>query len=1263
MRRFAICLVLVAVVAVVTMAEVPRIISYQGIISGGPSSMPITGTHELTFRLYDNESGMTLPLWTETHLGVQVQHGIFSVYLGNANPFGEDVDFSKQYWLGISLDSSPEMSPRFRLSATPYAMNIPSMGAEDGQVLKWNADSTKWVPSDDDFGCWSPAVDSADRDKGCVPWLLTDEVVYTAIGNPNECRATFLGISKGEVNTIAGTDNLETHVNLGGYSTTGCNGQAYSYPTIGGGKDNTASKTNTTVAGGERNTASGEESVVSGGSRNTASGYGSVVSGGSRNTVSGDFSAVPGGSRNNVSGDYSFAFGNDVDVSGNYRAVFFDGSNPGRLGVNTDSLLNASLDVRGDAIFNEDGGNNDFRIEGDTDQNLFFVDASTNRIGIGTNTPGSYEKLSIYQGNLAVDNGVEGLHTCLLASSSSTYAAMIFRKNGTRHAGIRWDGSKLEIMNASHSHHDPDIWDAGSITALATFDIDGDKVGIGTTTPEYKLDVDGDIGISGNLDLSAGTIILDSDGNPSPGAGYVLKSDEFEHTHWRTTLPANCAPWKIRTPSCEDAKVLYTGCQTQDVSGEYICEEKFLAVAKGGFDPPGIPINNLYGDNKETHVNLGGYSTTGVSGETYDYCTISGGYNNTVTHSYSFIGGGEGNYADSSHATICGGLDNEVFNGGFVGGGAENKALFGLSVVCGGLHNWNSGGSAAIVSGEYNEIEYASNYSFIGAGWSNYIDGEYSTIPGGLNNDVIGNCSFAFGNDVDITENYRAVFFKDEDGKRGRLGVNAVSPDASLDVRGDAVFNNSAGDYDFRIEGMTDENLFFIDASSDRVGIGTTSPGKKLDVRGDAIFNEDGGDNDFRIEGDTEQNLFFVDASTDRIGIGTASPGEKLEVNGKVTIGDRLADTEYTLPDEDGDDKQALITNGSGVVTWENTSDIDWEVSGNDVITGHGGIYPSGNVGIGTTTPSYKLEVEKTISTNGGSTGWFKINVNTTTGYSFNYSGVVGSAKSLLSPNGNYNYGVKGYADDGEYNTGVYGLGTDGSACRGVIGEAKRGTEVNTGVKGVGYTEGVSGVYTWGVHGTAWDGWGEAERCVGVGGYGNTDPYEFCWAGYFDGDVNIIGDLTKGSGAFLIDHPLDPTNKTLRHNFVESPENLCIYRGKVELNVEGKGIVNMPDYFSALTREDEATIQLTPINRPFLVAYKWNIDFTEFTVTGEPGESVSYTVYADRDDPVVKQFNHPVEEVKGQGNNWRPGKLLYPVAYGYPEEMGENWEAYQLLHE
>lgn len=59
----------------------------------------------------------------------------------------------------------------------------------------------------------------------------------------------------------------------------------------------------------------------------------------------------------------------------------------GTLGVTGATTLSAPLTVNSSAVFNEGSTDSDFRVESDGNVNMVFVDASTDRVGIGTNAP------------------------------------------------------------------------------------------------------------------------------------------------------------------------------------------------------------------------------------------------------------------------------------------------------------------------------------------------------------------------------------------------------------------------------------------------------------------------------------------------------------------------------------------------------------------------------------------------------------------------------------------------------------------------------------------------------------------------------------------------------------------------------------------------------------------------------------------------------------------------------------------------------------
>jgi len=193
--------------------------------------------------------------------------------------------------------------------------------------------------------------------------------------------------------------------------------------------------------------------------------------------------------------------------------------------------------------------------------------------------------------------------------------------------------------------------------------------------------------------------------------------------------------------------------------------------------------------------------------------------------------------------------------------------------------------------------------------------------------------------------------------------------------------------------GKINTNLDLVDGLFAAAGTGTSvglqvGSGKTLTVTGTCnldtavVINDSGADKDTRIEGDTDANLFFVDASTDRIGIGTSSPAVKLDIVGGGAEGQlslstnatnattkeaKLVVRHYTNSEENflvlypyststvneiyyggGSSSQNAATGHFWLTAANNTT-----VSGTTRMT----LDSSGNLGLGTSSPSVKLSV------------------------------------------------------------------------------------------------------------------------------------------------------------------------------------------------------------------------------------------------------------------------------------------------------------------
>ena len=101
-------------------AQVPRHISFQGVLTDAQGNLVPDGNHELSLTLFDAATNGNA-LFTETQT-VPVVNGIFNAIIGSVTALPASLSFDRAYFLGVRVNGGSELSPRTPLTAVPYAL-------------------------------------------------------------------------------------------------------------------------------------------------------------------------------------------------------------------------------------------------------------------------------------------------------------------------------------------------------------------------------------------------------------------------------------------------------------------------------------------------------------------------------------------------------------------------------------------------------------------------------------------------------------------------------------------------------------------------------------------------------------------------------------------------------------------------------------------------------------------------------------------------------------------------------------------------------------------------------------------------------------------------------------------------------------------------------------------------------------------------------------------------------------------------------------
>ncbi len=553
------------------------------------------------------------------------------------------------------------------------------------------------------------------------------------------------------------------------------------------------------------------------------------------------------------------------------------------------------------------------------------------------------------------------------------------------------------------------------------------NVGIGTTSPAVKLQITSGSNPSIKIqDTSNGyaqknSLIFDQNVNSGQVETAKIYTELFNGASTTLNNPLKFATAQRTTLAMTDRMVINNlgnvGIGTTSPGNKLAVQSSFTTSASNSF----VEINS-------GHEASGGSDLTGEAGLLFKQA----GSGNVLRNAGSIVSGRESNYSTDntadSYLTFSTAQNNANTEKMRITSSADaNKAVVAIGITPSNWYNYTvlQVGTGSLQSPSSNTITLGCNY-YVDSGVSTsetYItDGSATAYQQGSGTHAWYTApSGTAGNGVTFAERMRIT-------NAGNVGIGTTNPTSKLQLKGDGTYievragdnsqavqlgTDSSGDGLLQLysdQGIVKIKLYGEAASpsyinAGNLGIGTTGPSKKLHVVGDqlifgnlflqsnangfrtiALNTTDGADNQelYLCGGATASStrgaqvgvygnevsgtggsvvivagnvstgdIDFLTANTQRmiinnagdVGIGTTSPGYKLSVNGDIQI----PQNEYIY----FDNTAHYIRRGSSDVELQGFNGLNLLTNGSSRLY----INQTGNVGIGTTSPSDKLHV------------------------------------------------------------------------------------------------------------------------------------------------------------------------------------------------------------------------------------------------------------------------------------------------------------------